>query len=209
MKHILPKSIDILTERLSHLPGIGPKSASRLTFALLSRPDAFLIQLSQAIAELKLNLHPCPQCYLITDEETLCVICQDQSRDQAMVCVVEESLDVVAIESSRGYNGVYHVLGGVISPIDGMGPEQLRITELVDRIKGSKKITEVIIATNPSLEGEATALYISENLKKFPITISRIARGLPSGGDLEYADEVTLQEALLGRQPVNQRKEHI
>lgn len=203
MNHILPKSIDRLTEQLSRLPGIGPKSASRLTFSLLSRPKEITKELSEAIAGLKEGLKNCPNCYLITDQD-LCVICGDAKRDQSVLCVVEESLDVVAIESSHGFRGFYHVLGGVISPIDGIGPDQLSIKELISRVKKSKDLREIIIATNPSLEGEATSLYISEQLKSLPIKISRIARGLPSGGDLEYADEITLQRALEGRQVVKE-----
>ncbi len=207
MKRILPKSIDTLSEKLAQLPSIGPKTASRLTFSLLQRPDTVLKELGEAIIHLKTGLHFCPHCYLITDEENQCIICQDTKRDQSMLCVVEESLDVVAIESARSYNGVYHVLGGVISPLEGIGPDQLRLKELFSRLKKEAQIKEMIVATNPSLEGEATALYISEQLKNQPLFISRIARGLPSGGDLEYADEVTLQRALEGRQKVKGRED--
>jgi recombination protein RecR len=203
MKHILPQSIDRLIEQLSHLPGIGPKSASRLTFSLLARSKETTRNLSEAIAGLKEGLKNCPECFLITDQD-LCVVCSDTGRDSHILCIVEESLDVVAIESSHGFKGYYHVLGGVMSPIDGIGPDQLSIRELISRVKKSDNLEEIIIATNPSLEGEATALYISEQLKDMPVKISRIARGLPSGGDLEYADEVTLQRALEGRQTVKE-----
>ncbi len=202
IKRILPKSIDVLTEKLAQLPGIGPKTAARLTFSLLHRPDNALLELGSAILNLKKNLHACSQCFLITDEEGLCVICQEPGRNSKMICVVEESLDVVALEHSGSFAGLYHVLGGVISPIDGIGPDNLRIKELSKRV-GDGGVEEVIIATNPSLEGEATALYITESLKEVKVKITRIGRGLPSGGDLEYADEVTLQRALEGRQEVN------
>ncbi len=199
MKRILPKSIDLLIEKLSELPGIGPKSASRLAFVLLQRPDSFIISLSNAISSLKQHLHPCPRCFLITDEQTQCVICQDNTRDQKIVCVVEGSLDAVAVETSGSFHGLYHVLGGVISPLEGIGPDALRVRELIKRVE-LEQPAELIIATNPSLEGEATSLYISDKLKNHPVKLTRIARGLPSGGSLEYADEVTLTRALEGRQ---------
>lgn len=207
MKRILPKSIDLLTENLSRLPGIGPKTASRLAFVMLTRSDVFLHNLGQAILGLKANLHPCPECFLITDETDSCAICQDQSRDQSILCVVEEPLDVVAIEHSGSFKGYYHVLGGVISPIDGIGPDQLNVQQLFKRLKSNAKIKEVILATNPSLEGEATALYLSEHMKDLSAKITRIARGLPSGGDLEYADEVTLQRALEGRVTIGNKED--
>src|SRR3989344_17881 len=185
MKNILPQSIDRLIEQLSRLPGIGPKSASRLTFSLLARPKEVSKELSEAVAGLKESLQNCAKCYLITDQK-ICKLCSDNKRDQSILCVVEESLDVVAIESSCGFKGYYHVLGGVISPIDGIGPEQLSIKELTSRVIRNNNLAEVILATNPSLEGEATAFYIGEQLKNIPVKITRIARGLPSGGDLEY-----------------------
>ncbi|MFA6081920.1 MAG: recombination mediator RecR [Patescibacteria group bacterium] len=202
MKNLLPKSIDELVDQLSRLPGIGPKSASRLAFALMQRSNESVEHLAQAILMIKKDLRYCSKCYLITDKPDLCVVCQNDNRDQSIICVVEESLDVVAIESSHGFNGTYHVLGGVISPIDGVGPEQLTIAALAARIGSSPQVKEIIIATNPTLEGEATSMYLCEQLKPFKIKISRIARGLPSGGDLEYADEVTLLRALEGRQVV-------
>jgi len=204
MKHILPKSIENLTEQFSRLPGIGPKTASRLAFAMLQKQSEYIAEFGAAILNLKKNLHPCPTCFMITDEKSECVVCQDPTRDQTMLCVTEEVLDVIALESSGSFKGYYHILGGVISPIDGIGPDQLRISELLHRIKNNHHLNEVIMATNPSLEGEATALYISEKLKDLPITITRIARGLPIGGDLEYADEVTLQRALEGRQKIKE-----
>jgi len=207
MRRILPKSIDLLIDKLSQLPGIGPKSASRLTFTLLQRPDAYITDLSNALTLLKENLHYCPRCFLITDQKGECVICQDLGREQAIVCVVETSLDVVAIEQSASFKGLYHVLGGALSPLEGLGPDQLHIKELLDRVKNEQKIRELIMATNPSLEGEATALYINDKLKNTPVTVTRIARGLPIGGSLEYADEVTLARALEGRQNIADDKE--
>lgn len=204
MKNILPKSIENLTEQFSRLPGIGSKTASRLAFSLLQKPENYIKELGAAVLGLKENLHSCKNCFLITDEESECVVCQDISRDQSLLCVAEDVLDVIALESSGSFKGYYHVLGGVISPIDGIGPDQLRIKELLHRIKNNNQLKEVIMATNPSLEGEATALYLSDQLRHLPISITRIARGLPNGSDLEYADEVTLQRALEGRQKIKE-----
>lgn len=197
MNHI-PKSIQNTIEQFSRLPGIGPKTASRLTFYLLSVPKEEVKALGEAISGLLAKLHHCKNCYNIS-EEPLCPICSDKSRDHAKICVVEEPLDTVALEKT-GYNGIYHVLGGAISPIDGIGPEDLYIKPLLDKVAAAPdNISEVILATNPSLEGEATATYIYERLKPFKIEITRIARGLPVGGDIEYADEITLTRALEGR----------
>lgn len=200
---MLPKSIENLIEEFSRLPGVGPKTAARLTFYLLTKADSDVEKLSQAIGDLKSTLIKCQKCYNIA-ESSPCKICDDPSRDQKTVCVAEEPLDIVALEKT-GYRGIYHVLGGVISPIDGIGPENLHIKELYGRLKDD--ISEIILATNPSLEGEATAIYLVrqiENLKKESkinqkIKVTRIARGLPIGGDLEYADEVTLRRAIEGR----------
>lgn len=205
MKRILPKSIVLLIDKLSQLPGIGPKSASRLTFVLLQRPDSSIHDLSHAIQSLKSGLTLCSRCFLITDEPDLCVICADSSRNTQLLCVVESSLDVVALEQSGSFKGLYHVLGGVVSPLEGIGPDQLHIQELLRRVR-EDHFTEMIIATNPSLEGEATALYISDKLQNAPVIITRIARGLPIGGSLEYADEVTISRALEGRQVVHGSK---
>jgi len=196
---ILPESVDNLIEQFSKLPGIGPKSASRLTFYLLNRPERDLTGLGEAVSKLKENLKNCEICYNIT-EVSPCGICADQRRDQAKVMVVEEPLDIVAL-SRTGYNGLYHVLGGVISPIDGIGPENLRIKQLFDKIKNNSEIKEIILATDPSLEGEATSMYIARQIEKagYKVQVTRIARGLPVGGDLEYADEITLTRALEGR----------
>lgn len=192
----LAKPIARLVEELSRLPGIGPKTASRLTFYLLRAPKEQVKALSQAIGELKEKIVTCEICYNVT-EESPCDICRDEERDRSLLCVVEEPLDVIAIERT-GYKGLYHVLGGVISPVEGIGPENLKIAQLLRRLE-SEPVKEVILATNPSLEGESTAIYIRRLLSSSPIKVTRIAHGLPVGGDLEYADQVTLTRALEGR----------
>ena len=193
----LPKSIDNLIEEFSRLPSIGPKMAARLTFYLLSKPDSDITSLGEAILRLKNSLTNCNICYNISETE-ICSVCEDNERDRQMIMVVEEPLDVIAFEKTGNYKGIYHVLGGVISPIDGIGPEDLRTSQLIARIKTNPPL-EVILATNPSLEGEATAAYLKNLLKNFDLKVTRIARGLPHGGDLEYADEVTLSRSLEGR----------
>lgn len=195
--NILPASIQNLIAALSSLPGIGPKTAERLTFYLLKQDQATLADLGRSFVELKKSIKTCSQCYNFTETDP-CVICRDKSRDARVLCVVSEPLDVVAIEKTHEFNGRYHVLQGTISPIDGIGPEELTIDELVKRVKDDK-IEEVILATNPTTEGEATSLYISKLLKPTGVKLTRIARGLPIGGDLEYADEATLSRALEGR----------
>ena len=196
---VLPKSIRKLIEELSRLPGIGPKSASRLAFFLLKSKDLNRGQLADAIQNLTVNLMFCQQCNNLA-ENIVCNICSDKTRNQNLICVVEEPLDVVSLEQGRTYHGVYHVLGGVLSPIDGIGPANLKIQELLGRVKGLQSEVEIIIATNPSLEGESTALYLARLLKNLPnIKLTRIAHGLPIGGDIEYADELTIAKALDGR----------
>ncbi|MGB5933475.1 MAG: recombination mediator RecR [Anaerolineae bacterium] len=192
----LAKPVARLVEELSRLPGIGPKTASRLTFYLLRAPKEQVKALSQAIGELRERIVTCQICYNIT-EASPCDICRDEERDRSLFCVVEEPLDVIAIERT-GYKGLYHVLGGVISPLEGIGPENLKIAQLLRRLE-SEPVKEVILATNPSLEGESTAMYIRRLLSSSPIKVTRIAHGLPVGGDLEYADPVTLTRALEGR----------
>ena len=196
---MLPKSIQNLIDELSKLPGVGPKTAARLAFYLLSKPDSDISNLGESILNLKKKLKLCPNCFTITEDE-LCRVCADDKRNKTIIAVVEEPLDIIALEKSGGYVGIYHVLGGAISPIDGIGPEDLRIIELTKRLKDGS-IDEIILATNPSLEGEATAAYIKDQIDKLglKISITRIARGLPVGGDLEYADEVTLRRSLEGR----------
>jgi len=194
---LLPKSITNLIDELSRLPGVGPKTAARLTFYLLSKSDLDNKKIGNAICGLKENLKQCQNCYNYAESDP-CSICDDESRDISIVTAVEEPLDIVAIEKT-GYNGLYHVLGGAISPINGIGPEDIRISQLVDKISKSNTIKELIIATNPTLEGEATAMYIKQQLVGETIAITRLARGLPVGGDLEYADEATLSRAFEGR----------
>lgn len=196
---MLPKSLQNLIDELSKLPGIGPKSAARLAFYLLTKPDVDVVNLGESISNLKKNLKYCSKCFNITEEE-ICRICSDDKRNQSLLAVVEEPLDIIALEKSDGFVGIYHVLGGAISPIDGIGPEDLRIAQLISRLSNDE-VKEIILATNPSLEGEATASYIKDQISKagIEISVTRIARGLPVGGDLEYADEVTLRRSLEGR----------
>lgn len=193
----IPQPVLRLIEAFSRLPGIGPKSASRLTYYLLRSQSDDTTELAEALTELRDRTRFCSVCFNIT-EENPCPICKSEERDRNVICVVEEPLDVMAIERTREYRGLYHVLHGVISPMDGIGPEDLRIRELIDRVDAGT-IKEVILATNPSLEGENTAMYIQRKISKSMIKITRLARGLPMGGDLEYADEVTLARALEGR----------
>jgi len=186
-----------LLEELERLPGIGPKSAQRLAFHILRADEAAAGRLAEAIVEVKRTIHFCARCFNLAEAD-LCEVCRDPRRDEHIVCVVEEPRDVVAIERTGEFHGLYHVLQGAISPIDGVGPEQLRVRELIDRI-GAGGIEELILATNPNVEGETTALYISRLAKPLGVRVTRIASGLPVGGDLEYADEVTLGRALEAR----------
>jgi recombination protein RecR len=197
-QNILPQPVQRLINELSRLPGIGPKSAARLTFYLLRTADDQALDLAQALQDLKERTQFCSVCFNITEEDP-CLICQDTGRDQSILCVVEEPLDVLAIERSRAYNGRYHVLHGAISPVEGVGPEDLRVAELVERVENGS-FRELILATNPTLEGESTALYLQRRLAVDELRLTRLARGLPVGGDLEYTDEVTLGRALEGRQ---------
>jgi recombination protein RecR len=189
-----------LIDELSRLPGVGPKSAQRIAFYLLQTDDDQAIKLANVLREVKERVRFCDVCGNVSEEER-CNICRDVRRNQTMICVVEESKDVQAIERTREYRGLYHVLGGAISPIEGIGPDQLRIKELLTRLSNDQ-VTEVIIATDPNMEGEATATYISRMLAPLGLTVSRLASGLPVGGDLEYADEVTLGRAFAGRRTV-------
>ena len=194
-----------LIEAFSRLPGIGPKTAQRLTFHLLRAPDTEARILAAALVDVRDKVVFCDRCFNISDGP-LCPICRDPGRDASRLCVVEEPLDVLALERTAEFRGLYHVLHGAISPIDGVGPERLRIRELLARADEAKRdgapLEEVILATNPTLEGEATAMYLAERLEGSVVLVSRIARGLPVGGDLEYADEVTLIRALQGRRAV-------
>lgn len=194
----LPRSIRSAIDELSKLPGVGPKSAARIVFYLLSKPADSVSNLGSSISALKEDLKICSKCFNWAENDP-CEICEDADREQSVVCVVEEPLDVIALERA-GFRGLYHVLGAAISPINGIGPDDIRVRELLDRVEqNSDKIEEVIFATNPSLEGEATAVYISDRLKQYNLKLTRLARGLPVGGDLEYADEVTLTRSLEGR----------
>ena len=190
-------AIQDLIDELGRLPGIGPKSAQRIAFHIIQSEHVDTSRLVEVLRTVKEKVKFCKECGNLSEEE-LCRICRDERRDKNVICVVEESKDVIAIEKTREFRGRYHVLGGAISPIDGIGPEQLRIKELLTRLQ-SADIEEVIIATDPNLEGEATATYLSRLLKPLGIKISRLASGLPVGGDLEYADEVTLGRAFEGR----------
>jgi recombination protein RecR len=194
-----------LIEAFARLPGIGPKTAQRLTFHLLRAPDAEARSLATALVAVRDQVVFCERCFNISDAP-LCPICRDPARDALRLCVVEEPLDVLALERTGEFKGLYHVLHGAISPIDGIGPDRLRIRELLNRADEAKRdgapLDEVILATNPTLEGEATAMYLAERLESVVGVVSRIARGLPVGGDLEYADEVTLIRALQGRRAV-------
>lgn len=195
----LPPQIQRLIEEFSRLPGIGPKSAQRLAMHLLYAPESKAKNLSEAISEHKKGLIFCQNCWNISEKET-CKICADPTRSQQQICIVEEILDVVALEKTGEYKGTYHVLHGVLSPIDGIGPDQLKIQELLRRLENKESAEiEIILATNPSLEGETTAMYLLRLLKDKNLKITRIARGLPAGGDLDYADELTLTKALQGR----------
>ncbi len=190
-------AIDDLTGELARLPGIGRKTALRLTYHLLKQPPEQSRRLAEALRTLSDKVHPCARCANLTEEE-LCSICRDPRRDAAIICVVEESADIGAIERAGEYRGQYHVLGGRLSPLDGISPEDLAIPQLLNRVD-SGGVREVILATNPSLEGEATALYVQRQLMSHGVTVTRIARGLPVGGDLEYADGVTIAQALSAR----------
>ncbi|HOX41344.1 MAG TPA: recombination mediator RecR [bacterium] len=197
---MLPKSVQNLIDEFSKLPGIGPKTAARLVFYLLTKPKESISTLGNSVLGLGENLVLCKECFNICEGVETCSICQDEKRDHSFLAIVEEPLDVVALERNLGFVGVYHVLGGVISPINGVGPSDLRIHQLLTRLKDGN-VDEVILATNPNLEGEATAAYLKDKMTEigFAGRITRLARGLPIGGDLEYADEVTLRRSIEGR----------
>jgi len=197
---LLPEPLQRLILALERLPGVGPKTASRLAFFLLKAPEQVSSELSEALKELRLATGICQTCFNITMvNRTQCDICADSHRDEHIVCVVEDPMDVLAIERASAFQGKYHVLNGALSPIEGIGPDNLRIRELEERVKKGN-IIEIIIATNPSMEGDATALYIKKQLADYNVHITRLARGLPVGGDLEYTDQTTILRALAGRQ---------
>ena len=198
-------SLEKLIEEFSKLPGIGKKTAQRMAFYILKSKKEVTEALAQALLDVKEKVHYCSVCFNITEGDP-CSICKDEKRDRSIICVVEEANDVVALEKTNQYKGLFHVLGGVLSPLDGIGPDDLKIKELLLRLKGpkdpasrEKQVKEVILATNPNTEGEATAIYLAKLIKPLGIKVTRIARGLPAGGDLEYADQVTLANAIEGR----------
>jgi len=196
----LPRPVERLIEAFTRLPGIGPKTASRLTYHLLRTAEGEALELAQALQELRSGTELCSHCFNITAAESNpCQVCSDPGREGTMICVVEDPLDALAMERTGQFHGRYHVLHGAISPVDGVGPEDLRIHELIERVS-REGICEVILATNPTLEGEATAMYIRRQLEGATARVTRLARGLPAGGDLEYADAGTLSQALAGRQ---------
>jgi recombination protein RecR len=192
--------VQTLIDELGRLPGIGPKSAQRIAYYLLKAAPDDANRLAKAITEAKARVSWCRRCFNVAQGE-LCGFCRDDRRDAALLCVVEEPRDIVAVERTHEFSGCYHVLQGAISPIEGIGPEQLRVKELLRRV-GDGSVTEVILATNPNIEGEATAMYLAKLLQPLGVTVTRLASGLPVGGDLEYADEVTLGRALEGRREV-------
>lgn len=197
---ILPEPIQKLINSLERLPGIGPKSASRLAFFLLRAPDDVAEGLAESLSGLKDKVAFCEECFNITTAgRRRCEVCEDAKRDASVICVVEEALDVLALERVGAYNGKYHVLHGVLSPIEGVGPQDIKVTPLIQRV-GRGGVREVILATNPSMEGDATALYLQQQLRPYGVQVTRLARGLPVGGDLEYADQNTILRALSGRQ---------
>lgn len=192
--------IQDLVDELGRLPGVGPRSAQRIAFYLLEADTDAALRLARAIAEVKERIRLCERCFNVAESE-LCTICGDARRDATLICVVEDPRDIVAVERTREYRGTYHVLGGALNPVDGIGPEQLRIRQLVMRL-GEEATAEVILCTNPNLEGETTAMYLARLLVPLGVKVTRIASGLPVGGDLEYADELTLGRALEGRREV-------
>ena len=192
-----PEPIAKLIEGFTKLPGIGPKTATRLAFFVLKMKEDDVVDLAKALVNAKRKLLYCSQCQNISDVDP-CYVCSDKSRDPSCICVVQEPKDFIAMERTKEFHGTYHILHGAISPMEGIGPEDIRLPELLNRLK-DEQVQELILATNPNLEGEATAMYISRLVKPFGIRVTRIAHGLPVGGDLEYADEVTLTKALEGR----------
>ena len=196
-----PEPVARLIEAFQKLPGVGPKTAQRLTFFLLKRPAEEVAELAESLSQLKTRIFHCSLCFNVTEEDP-CRICRDPRRDERVLCIVEEPNDLLAIERTGEFRGRYHVLLGALSPLDGIGPEDLKVRELLARLEGGG-VEEVILATNPSVEGEATAIYLAKLLRPLGARTTRIARGLPVGGDLEYADEVTLSKALEGRKEMS------
>ncbi|HEX6538502.1 MAG TPA: recombination mediator RecR [Candidatus Dormibacteraeota bacterium] len=194
---LVPEAVERLVTEFGRLPGIGPKTAQRLAFHCLRTPAEMTERLGATLQRLHQEVRPCTRCFFIAEGE-LCAVCGDARRDQTVICVVEEALDVVAVERSGEFRGLYHVLGGALSPMDGVGPDELRIVELERRVAGGD-VHEVVVATDPDVEGEATAFYLGERLASLGVVVSRLAHGLPAGADLEYADELTVARAFAGR----------
>ena len=194
-------AVQLLIDELGKLPGVGPKSAQRIAFHLVKLPEQDALRLASAITEAKEKVRFCSSCFNMADDQ-LCEICNDHRRDAALICVVEEPRDIVAVEKTHEFKGYYHVLQGAINPIDGIGPDELRIRELLKRLQEGS-IEEVILCTNPNIEGEATAMYLAKLIEPLGVSVSRIASGLPVGGDLEYADELTLGRAIEGRRDIS------
>jgi len=199
MANTIP-TLDKLIDSFAALPGVGRKSASRFAYYILDMPEDQALEFADAISSARKNVHQCPTCHNLTDSEN-CSICNDAERDRSMICVVESPRDVNSIEKTREYKGLYHVLHGLISPLDGIGPEQLYIKQLITRVADGS-VKEVIMATNPTVEGESTAMYISKLIKPLGVKVTRLATGVPVGGNLEYADEMTLYKALEGRSEI-------
>ena len=197
MNNYPSKMIEQAVEEISKLPGIGKKSALRLALHLLKRPEAQSLQLAHAVVQLRTETKYCPQCHMISDGD-LCGICASHKRDEIIICVVEDLRDVLAIENTGQFMGLYHVLGGIISPLSGISPGDLTIESLVARVAAGK-VSEVILGLSPTMEGDTTAFYLTKKLKEFPVKLSTIARGIPIGGDLEYTDEITLGRSIVGR----------
>lgn len=195
-----PEPIAKLIDAFSRLPGIGNKTAARLAFHVLRMKEEDVLLFAKALVGAKRNLHYCSICCNITDVDP-CRICQDKGRDPSVICIVQEPKDLIAMERTKEFNGTYHVLHGAISPMEGIGPDELRVAELLKRLS-DERVQELILATNPNIEGEATAMYLSKLVRPFGIKVTRIAHGLPVGGDMEYADEVTLSKALEGRREI-------
>lgn len=192
-----PKSVERLIRELAKLPGVGEKSAQRLAFYLINSSEQDLQDLADSLLSIKDNIHECPNCFSITDQD-YCTICSDPNRNKKVICVVENTRDLYALEKTHEYQGLYHVLGGVISPLEGIGPKDIHAKELIERLK-DLSIEEVIMATNPSPEGEATAMYLRNLISPAGIKVTRLAKGVPIGADMEYVDEITLSKALEGR----------
>lgn len=196
--HSFPPALDALVEQFARLPGVGRKSAQRLAFFVLGLPEGEVAHFAQALLDAKGQIHRCPVCQNFSEGEGPCALCQNTRRDSSTICVVAEAKDVAALERSQEYRGLYHVLHGVISPMNHIGPDDLAVKELLERVSGGE-VKEVIMATNPDTEGEATAMYLSRLLKPFGVTVTRLAYGVPVGGHLEFADDATLMRALEGR----------